>query len=151
MRVSLGSSANMVRYLIPLSLCLIAPAIADAQGADSLSLRCEPTLGSSECIYDTSITQLLARPEVYDGKRVRLKGYIHFQFEGNGIYPRREDEHGHLYRNGLWVQVKDGVSLPLECQDRYVLVEGTFVARHHGHYGLLRGAVTDITRCVSSG
>jgi hypothetical protein len=102
-------------------------------------------------VYDASIIQLLARPEVYDGKRVRLKGYIHFEFEGNGIYLHREDQQKALYNNGLWVQFRENIKVGAECQDRYVLIEGTFVARNRGHMSLWSGSVEDITRCVSWG
>ena len=141
----------MVRFLLWLPIAVVAPTIAYAQGADSLLLQCGLTAGSDKCVYETSIIQLLARPEVYDGKRVRLAGYIHFEFEGNGIYLHREDEQRNLFRNGFWVQVKEGSSIAPQCQDRYVLVEGTFVSRNHGHLGLWSGAIVDITRCTPRG
>ncbi len=118
--------------------------------ADSLLLPCGVTAEAS-CINDASIVQLLARPEVFDGKRVRVFGYIHIEFEGQGIYLHQEDKAHALYRNGLWVEFARDSTFKTPCQDRYVLVEGTFRARHHGHMGLWGGAITEITRCIPWG
>jgi len=53
-----------------------------------------------------------------------------------------------LYANGLWVNLAQNVSRA-DCQDRYVLVEGTFRARDRGHLGLWSGAIGEITRCMA--
>jgi hypothetical protein len=98
-------------------------------------------------MYDASIMQLIARPELYDGKQVRVMGYIHWAFEGNGLYLHEDDWKHHLYRNGVWVELKDGLPDRPKCQDQYVLIEGTFRASDHGHLGMWSGAIMDITRC----
>jgi hypothetical protein len=138
----------MRRHTIALSLCLLVPGSLPSQATtDSLRPHCELT-SDTECIYKASISQLLAEPQVFDGKRVRVIGYIHVEFESHGLYTRRQDKKLHRYRNSVWVDFKEGVALSRDCQDRYVLVEGTFNARRHGHLGLWRGAITDITHCV---
>ena len=98
-------------------------------------------------ITDASIVQLIARPEAYDGKFVRLMGYVHWEFEGNGVYLHEDDWKHHLYRNGLWVEPKSGLPEQLNCQDQYVIIEGTFRAADHGHLGMWSGAIMDIVRC----
>ena len=135
---------------IPLLLLVPIPAAAQTPG-DSLLLQCGLASTPTGCVYEVSIFQLLARPEVFDGKRVRVAGYVHLEFEGNGIYLHREDEQRSLLRNGLWVDFSQGATMSEQCQDRYVIVEGTFRARHHGHLGLWGGAITDITRCTPWG
>jgi hypothetical protein len=95
---------------------------------------------------DVSIIQLVANPAVYDGKVVRLIGFIHFEFEGNAIYLHKEDYDHAITNDGLWVDLAPGFSAK-ECQGRYVIIEGTFRANDHGHMGMWSGAVRGITRC----
>jgi hypothetical protein len=141
----------MMKYALYTAFWLTTPIALPAQGADSLLLQCGFMAGATGCVYDASIIQLLARPEVYNGKQVRLKGYIHLAFEGNGIYLHREDQQRSLYSNGLWVEFKPGAKITPECQDRYVLVVGTFAPSGRGHMSLWGGTVKDIFRCVPWG
>jgi len=123
------------------------PSVGQAS-RDSLVLHCEQVDVRGSCLlYSASIIQLLARPEIFDGKRVRVIGFIHFEFEGNGFYLNKDDYDHALYSNGLWVEIKAGANTSAKCQDSYVLVEGVFQAAHHGHMGLWGGAIVDITRC----
>lgn len=137
-----------MRVLIA-SLVLIFAAVAVAQDSPLRRPRCVPNAEGTECspIYAVSIVELIARPERFDAKRVRAIGYVHFGFEGNGIYLHREDYEHDLYANGLWVTLGAGVA-PTNCQDRYVVVDGTFRAGMRGHMGLWSGAIVDITRCT---
>lgn len=93
---------------------------------------------------------LLATPEAFDGERVRVHGYIHLEFEGNGIYLHEEDYLHQLYKNGLWVSLKRDQSFR-GCQDQYVPLEGTFRAQDKGHMNLWNASITDITRCGWNG
>jgi hypothetical protein len=99
-------------------------------------------------IYEASLIQILAHPDRFDGKRVRLSGYIHVEFESNGIYLHKDDADHGLHGNALWVaSIKPGAVVSSECHNTYVVLEGTFTARDHGHMGLWTGAIRDITRC----
>ena len=42
-------------------------------------------------LWGPSLIELIARPELYDGKRVRVIGFVNLQFEGNGLYVSRGD------------------------------------------------------------
>lgn len=45
--------------------------------------RCEGVDRSGTCtIYGVSIVELIASPRLYDGKRVRVTGWLHLEFEG---------------------------------------------------------------------
>lgn len=96
--------------------------------------------------YDVSLVELIARPERYGGKPVRVIGFAHFEFEGDGLYLHREDYERAIAKNGLWLEPKQGAVGPATLSDRYVIVEGTFDARNTGHMGLWSGAVTHVTR-----
>jgi hypothetical protein len=101
-----------------------------------------PTVRAAEPL-DVSLLQLIARPEQYNGKRVRVIGFCHLEFEGNGLYVHGEDYERAIYKNGIWLDVgpeKQGFS------DEYVLVEGTFDARMKGHLSLFSGSLRAVTR-----
>jgi hypothetical protein len=113
--------------------------------------RCEGVDARGACtIYGVSIVELIAMPRLYDGRRVRVTGWLHLEFEGNGIYLHRDDKIHGLYRNGLWVSFA-GRDADMSCAGGYALVEGTFDAGHHGHMGLWSGAIEGIDRCMRWG
>ena len=137
-----------VRPLVVLAILQVCLPIQRPQPAELPA--CETADARGNCtLYKASIVQLLARPEVFDSKRVRVTGFIHFEFEGNGIYLHREDYEQRLYSNGLWVQLNERYKPVVPCQNRYVLIEGLFEGRNQGHMGLWSGAITDITRCIN--
>jgi hypothetical protein len=80
---------------------------------------------------DVSVVQLIATPEKFDGKFVRLIGFLCIAFEGDAIYLRREDLEKGIPRNGLWVDIPEKTDPKLSMH--YVLVEGVFDANDHGH------------------
>jgi len=110
--------------------CIVA-AVTNARAGDEMP-------------QDVSIVQLLATPEKFDGKLVRVIGFLCLAFEGDAVYLHREDFDHALTQNALWVDV------PEKCDEglsrKYVLLEGTFDAGDHGHMGLFGGAIRKITR-----
>ena len=96
---------------------------------------------------EVSLIELVANPARFDGKQVRVTGYLVREFEGDAIYLHRDDyDHG-IRRNGLWVTFsKDGAEL--RCKTlRYAFVQGKFVAKNKGHQGLWSGAIEGIASC----
>ena len=90
---------------------------------------------------DVSMIQLIARPDDYHGKYVRLFGFYRNEFEGTSIYLHREDYEQSLHKNGFWVTR----SAP-ECDLKYILLEGRFNAEGHGHMGLWSGEIVAVKR-----
>jgi hypothetical protein len=115
-----------------------------------------PTFASEKCagkeqepggFCGVSLVDLIANPTQFVGHQVMVKGYVHLAFEGNAIYLHKEDYLHGLSRNGLWVDLAVGVD-GSKCQDRYSIVEGTFVrGGPSGHLGLWSGAIENVTRC----
>lgn len=98
---------------------------------------------------DVSLIQLIATPEKYHGKRVRVKGFLRLEFEGNAIYLHREDYEYRVYKNSLWLDATKEMYRDHKKIDlHYVLIEGVFNARSQGHMGLFSGAVKKINRCM---
>jgi hypothetical protein len=123
---------------------------------DSPYMRCLPfdekgrkIVDDEDCPqYETTIIQLLARPELFDGKRVVIRGYVHREFEDNGIYIRQEDFADHLTHNGLWIGGFRDEARMQNCQDGYVTLVGVFHAQEYGHMGAWSGTIDDISTCV---
>jgi len=139
------------------SFMLLAPLQAFAQSQqESLLLRCVPFDDEGRKIandapcpkYETTIIQLLARPEVFDGKRVIVRGFVHWEFESSGIYIRREDHDSGLTHNALWIEFAEDAAQIGTCQDAYVTLEGIFRAREYGHRGIWSGTISDVSRCL---
>lgn len=112
--------------------------------------RCEEVRADTTCaLYGPSLIELIANPVPYEGKRVRVIGYLHLEFEGNGIYVHRDDLEHSIYANGLWVDFAPGtLKAGAGCLDRYALIEGTFTMQRRGHLGLWSGSIKGITRCT---
>lgn len=98
--------------------------------------------------FEASIIQLLARPEIYDGKQVIIRGFVHLEFEGRGIYIHKQDyEHG-LEHNALWVGGFRNGARVKNCQDNYVTIFGIYRAEDYGHMGMWSGTIEDISVCT---
>ena len=97
---------------------------------------------------DVSLIQLIASPEAYDKKVVRITGFLHLEFEGNAIYLHNEDFRYGLTKNALWIDVpKDMTREQIKIvNDQYVICTGRFVASMHGHMGLNSGEIAYVTR-----
>lgn len=141
----------MQRALTLWLLCIAVPCL----GAAPLQAQARPpalqvpgTSASTE-VHHVSIIQLIATPERFHGKRVRVVGYLWLEFEGNGIYLSESDRTHGVYKNGLWVSFAEGVLDSRQAYSgRYVLLEGTFNAEAHGHLGLWSGTIEQITRAL---
>src|SRR5688572_7915518 len=131
---------------VALAMALL-PAAVGAQAVDSLRPPCGATADGTGCVYTISLSTLIARPELYDGLRVRVQGYIHFEFEGNALYVHREDYREHLSSNSLFVRLRESFQRDRRCNDRYVIVEGQFTRLADGKR---QGHIVDITRCTVS-
>jgi hypothetical protein len=102
-------------------------------------------------MIDVSLIRLIANPEAFDGKLVRVHGFVRVEHEGTSVYLHREDFERSLTKNGLWLQASD-VAAPgsreAAVQNRYALIEGRFSAKETGHRGLWSGSIKDITRMI---
>jgi hypothetical protein len=96
---------------------------------------------------DVSIIQLIATPERFDGKPIRVIGFLHLEFEGNALYLHESDFCHRITSNAIWV----GVGSPPKDEqaalnNAYVLLEGVFSAQSKGHMGMFAGSVQRVTR-----
>jgi hypothetical protein len=99
-------------------------------------------------LFDPSLIALIATPERYDGKPIRVAGFANLEFEGNALYVTELDFQRALLRNAVWLDVPDSLthSDSVGTHRGYYIVEGRFRAGQHGHMGLFSGAIDSVTR-----
>jgi hypothetical protein len=92
------------------------------------------------------LVRLLATPERYDGRRVRVEGYLTLGFEDAGLHPDRTSYEGGLRKNAMWVDRPTWLTRKDEQKltRRYAEVAGVFDADGEGHLGLYSGALTEV-------
>jgi hypothetical protein len=73
---------------------------------------------------DVSLIQLIGNPDKYDGKSVRVIGFLRLEFEGDALYLHQEDFEHALTKNAIWVNAGPGMTKNRERLDKkYVLLE----------------------------
>jgi hypothetical protein len=107
--------------------------------------------GYDPTVHDVSVLQLIANPQLYDGKRVRFIGFLRLEFEGDAIYLHREDYQHEISQNALWVNLPFDMTKQEQqaVNMHYVICSGVFDASKRGHMGMFSGEINDITRLQS--
>jgi hypothetical protein len=121
---------------------------------------CVVALAQEQAI-DVSLIQLLAAPEQYHGKLVRVQGFLHIKFEDHALYVSKDHADHLMGRSAVWVSFASAPQLqPLHDSEnkkkrdlsyfdrRYVLLEGVFNKDGHGHLGSYGGEVKQIQRVL---
>jgi hypothetical protein len=104
--------------------------------------------GGPDLIDEVSLIQLIANPKAYDGKTVRIIGFLHLEFEGSVIYLHNEDFVHGVSKNGLWIEIPSDMTKEQidAVNDHYVICTARFIAKMHGHMGMNSGEVANVTR-----
>lgn len=114
------------------------------------ALLCLCMSAKSSELSDVSMVQLIANPEQYDGKPIRLIAFLNLEFEGNALYLHREDFEKSILSNAVWISLDDQQMRTSRRLSRgYVLVEGIFDAKDRGHFGMFSGSIQRVTRLQS--
>src|SRR5476651_1122654 len=86
--------------------------------------------GDSVVLYkskEISLISLIATPDKYEGRSIRVIGYLHLEFEGNVLYLHKDDYNNAIDKNAIWVEVKRSAMDSLKkYSDHYVIMEGIF-------------------------
>lgn len=93
-----------------------------------------------------SMINLIANPKDFDGKKVRLIGYVRLEFEGDSIYLHRDDARQGNTKNGVWLDVDLPQKQRTRVNNRYAIVEGVFSMEEQGHFGLWSGSIKNVSR-----
>jgi len=96
---------------------------------------------------DVSLVQLIANPQNFDGRLIRVIGFLRLEFEGNVLYLHREDYENAILGNGIWVDVTPDIKKQSKTLNmNYVLLEGIFSSSDRGHMGMWSGSIKKIGR-----
>ncbi|NMH26508.1 hypothetical protein [Flavobacterium silvaticum] len=102
--------------------------------------------------YNISMIRLIANPEEYHGKEIRVQGYLNLQFEGDAIYLHEDDYKNAIFKNSFWVEFSNEVLTqnPTDgINNQYVTIVGTFDMNSRGHMGVFAGTIKNITEIYS--
>jgi hypothetical protein len=99
-------------------------------------------------IPSVSIIQLIANPQRYNGKRIRIIGYLRLEFEGNAIYLHREDYEQEISENAVWINPPSALTKEQinAVNNGYVICTGVFHGNQHGHMDMFSGEISNINR-----
>jgi hypothetical protein len=109
-------------------------------------------------VADTSLIKLIANPQAYSGKKVRVTGYLHQKNEDSGLYLSKDAADYLVAENAIWVDFSnnlkmEAVSIERKSPDvtidyfdgKYVEIEGIFNMEKHGHMGAFSGTIEDVS------
>lgn len=106
---------------------------------------------ANQNVLEVSIINLIATPDIYDGKLVRVEGIAGLTFEGDGIFLSTEDYKHDILKNGLRINLNYEVlkakrNMLERFNGKYVLVEGIFNKNDKGHNRIYSGSIDSINR-----
>jgi hypothetical protein len=84
---------------------------------------------SPKLYEEVSIISLLATPDKYNGRAVRIIGYLNMEYENDAIYFHEEDYLHKISKNCIGVEIHKQdrqLSHYQSCNKKYVFVEGIF-------------------------
>ena len=97
---------------------------------------------------DVSMVQLIAEPEKYDGKLIRVIGVGNLEFEGNYLSLSKQD-YEHCTGNDIWIELGSR-TIPydeaVKYNGQYVIVEGIYDKDDKGHFSSFFGSIKQINR-----
>ena len=101
---------------------------------------------SGDDIYCVSLINLIASPEKFDGKRVRVDGVSCLNYEGEALYLSEYDYIHVFTKNSISMQIDDSLSVDKDTNGKAVIVEGVFRKIKEGTIELHSGYLDDISR-----
>jgi hypothetical protein len=82
---------------------------------------------------------------------VTVAGWARIEFEGNALYPTKQEMERRTAQHAIWLQLGWPVSADIRGLDgAHITVEGRFNGHHKGHFGMFVGALEDISRIERS-
>ena len=95
---------------------------------------------------EVPFVRLLANPERYNGRKVRVSGFVTLAFEGTGLHLDRTSYEAGLRKNAIWLERPRWLNArdTQRLDRRNATVAGTFEAMNFGHYGLYAGTLIQL-------
>jgi hypothetical protein len=111
----------------------------------TMKYRFFPPGCTSKRIPLVSLVALIANPELYHGKRVRVNGFLVLENDGQAIYLNRDDYDNLITKNAVWIKVgREGLNhirKHIRSKWRYCALEGVFDAQDNGNLDLWSGSL----------
>jgi hypothetical protein len=115
---------------------------AYAPMADAVGERCVARGMDASCeLFEVALTELIAVPEKFHGRKVRVIGYATLTFEGNTLCPSGRSLSG---KECVWLDI-EGLEDP-GFRKGHALIEGHFDGEARGHLGCCGGGIRGISR-----
>lgn len=124
-------------------ICLFSRCNSNKQTTDTNKL-----VSDRKQYKSVELTSLVSNPQMYNGKQVKVKGFLKLAFEGNIIYSRKQEYEQRIDSNSLWVDIsrKQMDSTYRSYNKSNVIIDGVFDMTNKGHMGGFKGAITNITK-----
>src|SRR3982750_1118818 len=94
-----GKNRSKKIAVILLAILVVPMAIAVYQSRFAFH---QQGAGGGLAVESISLVNLIATPEKYHGKWIRVEGVCAFEFEGNAVYLSTEDRRHMLTKNAVW-------------------------------------------------
>ena len=95
---------------------------------------------------DVSVADILEDPAGYAGERVRVHGFLIFEFEGDSIWVDEAAFRNERYERGFWVDARGlTVAERKSLSGRLAYVSGTLDIHKNGHLNLWAGTLGHLT------
>jgi hypothetical protein len=116
---------------------------------------CTPSAMADSTTYkDVSMVSLLANPQMYAGKNVRVEGFLKYQFEDTALYFGQDQADGLMLKSSLGISIPANAKPPANISGemasafngRYVFVEGKFKASDQKYIESYAGSISNIVR-----
>jgi hypothetical protein len=124
---------------VRLSRYFFAAFLLSTLGSGTLAAAAEP--------QPVPMQQLLADPQGFEGKRVRVVGFLRLEFGRNALYLDRNDFNTSVLEHALRLELTDSqLRSSSKLNNGRVLVEGVFNAESTGQVGVWPGSLKHIVR-----
>jgi hypothetical protein len=102
-------------------------------------------------VPDVSLISLIATPDKYDGKYIRIAGIGYFDSKGavNAVFLTREDKRKANGANAIFLNFGPTIKNADKLNDKFVVVQGTFVAHNRGHLGFFAASLYGVDRVTA--
>ena len=102
---------------------------------------------NDEEVYSVSMIQLIATPEKYHGKWVKLIGVPCIDFEADSIWLSLEHFKNKVYGNSIHLKIENvKINEYKKYNGKYVILTGKFNKGKKGHMGMHKGSISCIKR-----
>ncbi len=114
-----------------------------------VEFKAEKQIPENEINYLSEYT-LIACPEKYDGKKIRVVGILKLDTNNSALFVNMEDYRFNITKNALWCNInpsllKTKITDVRKLNGKYVVIEGVYNGLNSGHTDLYSGAVENIS------